>query len=98
MNGTVLRDRKIIEEMIRFKYLESDLIITDGMYEDLWLLLILILMVEAYRLSGNLQMSKTHFDDKNIVKIKEQVSYKEVKFFVSLIPNSLLTSLSSLLI
>ena len=98
MNGTVLRDRKIIKEMIRFKYLESDLIITDGMYEDLWLLLILILMVEAYRLSGNLQMSKTHFDDKNIVKIKEQVSYKEVKFFVSLIPNSLLTSLSSLLI
>ena len=98
MNGTVLRDRKIIEEMIRFKYLESDLIITDGMYEDLWLLLILILMVEAYRLSGNLQMSKTHFDDKNIVKIKEQVSYKEVKFFVSLITNSLLTSLSSLLI
>ena len=35
MNGAVLRDRNIIEEMIRFKYLESDLIITDGMFEDL---------------------------------------------------------------
>ena len=96
MNGAVLRDRNIIEEMIRFKYLESDLIITDGMFEDLWLLLILILIVEAYRLSGSLQISKTHFDDKTIVKIKEQVSYKEVKFFVSLNTNSLLTSLSSL--
>ena len=31
MNGAVLRDRSIIEELIRFKYKESDVIITDGM-------------------------------------------------------------------
>ena len=35
MNGAVLRDRSIIEDLIKFKYKESDVIITDGMYKDL---------------------------------------------------------------
>ena len=78
MNGAVLRDRSIIEELIRFKYKESDVIITDGMCKVIWLWLILILILEAYRLSGSLQISKQHFDDQKIVQVKEKVSYKEV--------------------
>ena len=78
MNGAVLRDRSIIEELIRFKYKESDVIITDGMCKVIWLWLILILILEAYRLSGSLQISQQHFDDQKIVQVKEKVSYKEV--------------------
>ena len=35
MNRAVVRDRSIIEDLIKFKYKESDVIITDGMYKDL---------------------------------------------------------------
>ena len=82
MNGAVLSDRSIIEDHKKFKNKESDVIIADNMYKDLWLWLMLILILEAYRQSGSLQITKPHFDDPKIVKVKNKVSYIEVRLSI----------------